>query len=341
VLETIGKIAAVWGESADKIEEVVARVKEGTASEQDMLHLASQISPELQKQVQAYRDMITQAPYVERAMQRNQTLVNRQFEDQKRLTDARNAYFDKTGLAEKVFGEQIKGPYANYDKEQLRSMADTFQNRQNLLKQFREGIKQLSTETGLRPDMLRGYIDAGIYGTKDLLEASTRYRDQQKRTADRAFEDQRMAIEQGKDETKLNLLQQERDALFDQVKAQATLNVLTSQFNAEQKTIVGQGQAIAREVQSAQENAGKTADHVKGWVDKAAEAMPLKDRWGGLQPWEVPKPPSEPAPWDTEAWINRRTGGAAVPGGGGEKTVPILQQIESLLRLVFGIPTSP
>lgn len=302
-LEIIGKMAAISGEHADKLAEMAGHIKEGTAGEQEMLDIAQLISPEMEKQVQALREQEVHLPQILRQMEKEEliagrlkTLQDRQYEDQMRISNIRTESFEKLGVAETAFQDKYRNVHpGDFDKQSIIREA-AYGSREELQSKFRAGQAQIQKEMGYSDALMTKMINSGLIGSKDLLEASQRSEEARKRGSDRAFEDQRQAnqmkregLVMDKEETKLGLMQKERDALFDQVKAQETLNQLTEQYNKEQATAQGSAQKVGREIQSAQEDAGQIAK-------SAGETF--------KQPWERLREPAHPSPRDTAAWLD-------------------------------------
>lgn len=351
-VQIAGELGRVWGEDAEKLSEMEAHIYSGTASEGELYHMATLLGGKFREQADAYRDMVTQAPLIERAMERQKTLLDRELEDQQRLGNVRTSFYEQHGIAEAAFKDkyrQVDPSYWNKD-EALAHAA--YGAREGLQKKFAEGQAQMQEELGLSDASMTELINSGVVGSKDLLEASRRTEEERKRNTDRAFQDQKSAIELGKDEAKLNLMQLERDALFDQVKAQKTLNDLTEKYNAEQQTTVGQGQKLGSEIKRTQEDSGtlaqNTAKSTANLTSQLDKYVPIADRFKGLQPWERPKEPTGPGPTDTANWLDKRMeqlrakSESAQPGtqpqAEEDKPVPVLNEILTFLKLVLSIP---
>lgn len=296
-LQIAGELDRIWSEDAGRLSEMEANIATGLASEEEMYHIATLLGGKYREHADAYRDMLRDAPLIERAMERQKVLADRQFEDQQRIGNIRTSFYEQQGVAEQIFRDKYRSVDPSYwNKDQAIAHA-AYGAREGLQKKFAEGQRQMQKDLGVSDTTMTELINSGLVGSKELLEASREAEQERKRNADRGFQDQKAAIDLGKDETKLKLMQEERDALFDQVKAQQTLNDLTAKYNAEQRTLVGQAQSAGAGIKRAQEDSGKLADSAedsaigaKNFVDQINKAVPLlpKAPYGGLQPWEKP-----------------------------------------------------
>src|ERR1700752_4248102 len=211
-VQIAGELGRIWGEDAGRLSEMEAHIATGTASEGEMYHIATLLGGEYRKQADAYRDMVTQAPMIERAMERQKVLADRQFEDQQRIGNIRTAFYEQHGVAEQAFQDKYRSVDPTNAALKEKAIYDaSYTARAGLQQKFAQGQAQMQKDLGVSDTTMTELINSGVVGAKQLLDASRESEQERKRNADRGFQDQKAAIDLGKDQTKLSLLQQERD----------------------------------------------------------------------------------------------------------------------------------
>lgn len=197
----IQKIALNTGASAEEMGDIFARVMlKEEVSMKDLNKLAAAGIPGIAGIAKEFKSLEIATKDSDAEIDRQLTLLKRQYEQIRINTGAVNSFGQSSGLMAEAFKAFRESGSRSAGGARVTEFAGVTQGIQELSKgfggQFVTGIKQISWETGLSENAIRDFIDAGKIGYSDLTAAAGRYRDEQQKSAEQKGEDKKFKNQQ-------------------------------------------------------------------------------------------------------------------------------------------------
>lgn len=204
------KIALNTGSSFEELADIYARVTtKQEVSLKDLTKLAAAGIPGIADIAKQFKNLEKATKDSDNELEHSNQIFKDQYELAEKNIGAINSFGQKTGLLAEAFRQFQQSAYRNVGRVSFGGM----DLGEKYAKQFSQGLKQISQETGVTERDLGNLMDKGKLGFEDLIQAAQRFREEQEKQRETGVQTKRYEDQKTLLEAQRNLLGQVGEAI--------------------------------------------------------------------------------------------------------------------------------